>query len=186
MSAIAVRDSVSGGTDEKVPAFGGLLARRAEINEINSGTVASGLHSAKSFRQTSEYSLTAPASILWASSSSLIGPTGTSLIETCQTASGPGSFELDEPLVRLGLGPACDPLLDVFRRVGDKTPDVLDGKRDELIPLPSSRILWLQRRQGKRTTRPATLSSEILYLAPQLSHSNFIDDSVVRPTTHLL
>ena len=39
---------------------------------------------------------------------------------------------------------------------------------------PSIRILWLHFRHGKRTTRPRTFSSEILYLAWQLSHSNLM------------
>ena len=63
-AVIDVRDSTKGGIDENELREGGPECRRSCSKAMSSGTVASGRHSSRPSRQTSEYSLTAPASIL--------------------------------------------------------------------------------------------------------------------------
>ena len=84
-SASELRESTNGGIDENEVRDGGPEWRRSYSRAMSSGTVASGRHSSNPSRQTSVYSLTALASILCAISSSRMGPTGTSLIETCHS-----------------------------------------------------------------------------------------------------
>ena len=213
-SVVEVRESTNGGIDENDDREGGPECRRSCNKAMSSGTVASGRHSSKPSRQTSVYSLTALASILCAISSRRMGPTGTSLIETCHsgTSAAPAVRATGTGSAKPGWCPASaapaaagadDNLRDaedarrggideLRRRIGE------DGRRARAVgascpngetgsdlrvtsskpyaapagtvtsgsPLrPSMRILWLHLRHGKRTTRPRTFSSEILYLA---------------------
>ena len=122
-SAIEVRESTNGGIDENDVRDGGPECRRSCNKAMSSGTVASGRHSSKPSRQTSVYSLTALASILCAISSSRMGPTGTSLIETCHSGTSP------TPAVDMtgtgGVNPGCC----AATGPDDKVRDATDGRR---------------------------------------------------------
>jgi hypothetical protein len=91
--------------------------------------VASGRHSSNPSRHTKVYSLTALASILWDISSSRIGPTGTSLIETCHSGTSPTAAS---PVAGTGgANPGCCPTSALLATPGadDNLRDATDGRR---------------------------------------------------------
>ena len=128
-SAIEVRESTNGGIDENEVRDGGPECRRSCSKAMSSGTVASGRHSSKPSRHTKVYSLTALASILCDISSSRIGPTGTSLIETCHSGTSPTAAS--RVAGTGGANPGCCPRSALLATPGadDNLRDATDGRR---------------------------------------------------------
>lgn len=163
---------------------GGLGIRRCFISASSSGTCETGSQSSKPSRQHNESSVTAPVPILRATSSRLIGPTGTSLIATYHSATGRGASAggateaaerrnsaPSDDLRDAGRGPACEP---------PRRGRPADGRRDcragiALSTLgPRIMMLCAHFRHFIRKVRPAIFSSGIWYFALQLSQRNFI------------
>ena len=128
-SAIEVRESTNGGIDENDVRDGGPECRRSCSKAMSSGMVASGRHSSKPSRQTKVYSLTALASILCDISSSRMGPTGTSLIETCHSGTSP--ILAAGVIGTGGANPGCCPTSALLAAAGadDNLREATDGRR---------------------------------------------------------
>ena len=123
--------STKGGIDENEERGGGPECLRSCKSDISSGTVASGRHSSKPWRHTREYSLTAPASILWAISSSRMGPIGTSFTETCHSGrsllAGVGARAV---VGTRGVSPRCWPTNALFAAIAVAAAGIDETRRD--------------------------------------------------------
>ena len=107
---------------------------------MSSGTVARGRHSVNPSRHTSEYSLTAPASTLCAISSSLIGPIGTSLTETCHWAmscllAGAGPYQRSTARGRAALAQDADRRARCSQPLATRTRVVQPRKDGAVAPM---------------------------------------------------